>query len=1228
MSDDDQHEQVRPSEGSGDLYPSQPPESTPAMLTSKDGHLSLQLQTWLDLPTVHEQRLYLEDHGELLHMHSEDILRALLMKETVQSEKGRQFHTALLLLQDARERGGTLVAVREAYINVYGGFVLDLPPWLEELEQRLVVLNKKIPEETAEARVALLQEALEEVQRDRASAPELLATLRRDLASAWLRHPLTDRSQAFETAIRSYEEVLHVYTLIRYPYQYAQVQNNLGLAYWQRIAGERRENLEQAIACYQETLHVYTLEVFPLEYARIQNNLALVYQERIAGVQRENLERAIACYQEALRIRTLEDFPEQYALTQNNLGLAYWNRIAGERRENLERAIACYHEALRVWTIDTFPFAYATAQDNLGIAYGKRLVGERRDNLERAIAYHREALRVNTLETFPFEYARAQNNLGFVYQGRIAGERRENLEQALLSFREALRVWTLEAFPFQYAMAQHNLGLVYCQRVDGEKQENLEKAIAYFREALRIYTLEAFPFYYAAMQYDLGVAYQGRIAGARQDNLAQAIVCYREALHVYSLEAFPRDYREAHLSLAEIEAQRGNWDVVRDVYIAALEAEDLLVILGAGTLGRDVILKEGREAAIRLGYVLHRQGRISEAAVAMERGRARGLAEAMAFDAAAPELITDEERRAHYRSVREALINAQVDLHAPFSQNLDEESRRRLDLEHTATYRQAKNAFDALVVEIRTAHDPANFLNSSLDAATILDATAGLRPGHALVYLAASPWGGTIVAALSGSPDGVSSSRFASLDLPELTEAWVEALMETHLNDGSERVIGGYALAQVSESFEYVCQYWDGETFQAKAMAFHAACRQTKQESTLDRALQEAMSRGPFARLAKQPLTELSRESRSLLRATLSQLFLRYELDRCLPQLSKTVLYPLVVWLRQQRTSSLTLIPCGLLAAFPLTAVILPDGYAVGEMFPTSMAPSARSLLHPATTRNSQAGVYALGDPHGNLPWSEAEALTLTALAHRYMLPAEVHVKRQATRERLLTALGSRWIVDASCHGMFDRGDFLRSALRLAKGEHITMSELLSHQTDVRGLRLLLLSACQTALLDLQGARDEVHSLAVAMLQAGARAVLGSLWAVDDKATYLLMVRFAQEWLPHMEQEPPAAALARAQAWLRTITNADLAVWHSTVPVPSMTKQQLTGITPVAHRLGQDATGKSTMEWQHIPVRGLDTRYQAKEAESVVRIEAEEGNLAACPYADPYYWAGFQVVGW
>jgi CHAT domain-containing protein len=249
------------------------------------------------------------------------------------------------------------------------------------------------------------------------------------------------------------------------------------------------------------------------------------------------------------------------------------------------------------------------------------------------------------------------------------------------------------------------------------------------------------------------------------------------------------------------------------------------------------------------------------------------------------------------------------------------------------------------------------------------------------------------------------------------------------------------------------------------------------------------------------------------------------------------------------------------------------------------------------------------------LPWAEAEALTVTDLAARLGWPASARVKGQATRDWLLQALEQGQVVTAACHGVFDQQDVLRSRLLLARGETLTLADLLSRVADLRGLRLLLLSGCQTALLDVRGARDEVQSLAAGMLQAGAQAVLGVLWPVEDEAAYLLTVRFVQEWLPRLEIEPPAAALARAQQWLRTVTHRDLRSWRAEA-LPGAGRAAERGAHPLSQR------GRLRR------VRGRGLRLELHEAERRLRAQASGEEPDACPFANPIHWAGFHLIGW
>ena len=118
---------------------------------------------------------------------------------------------------------------------------------------------------------------------------------------------------------------------------------------------------------------------------------------------------------------------------------------------------------------------------------------------------------------------------------------------------------------------------------------------------------------------------------------------------------------------------------------------------------------------------------------------------------------------------------------APLPHGLTEDEKRSYNLEYTEIYQQAKAAFDAIVAEIRSAHDPSDFLVAGLGATKILQIAQQAGPGHALVYLAATPWGGIAVGVLNAHSSVSGEDCFVSLDLPHLTTDFVDHLVESHL---------------------------------------------------------------------------------------------------------------------------------------------------------------------------------------------------------------------------------------------------------------------------------------------------------------------------------------------------------------------------------------------------------------------------------------------------------------
>ncbi|MBE9186198.1 CHAT domain-containing protein, partial [Microcoleus sp. LEGE 07076] len=87
---------------------------------------------------------------------------------------------------------------------------------------------------------------------------------------------------------------------------------------------------------------------------------------------------------------------------------------------------------------------------------------------------------------------------------------------------------------------------------------------------------------------------------------------------------------------------------------------------------------------------------------------------------------------------------------------------------------------------------------------------------------------------------------------------------------------------------------------------------------------------------------------------------------------------------------------------------------------------------------------------------------------------------------------------------------------------------------------LVTLSACETGLTSSTAMTDEYIGLPSAFLYAGSMNVVSSLWAVDDFATAILMIKFYQE-LP--KADSVAIALNSAQNWMRGVSRELFEVW-------------------------------------------------------------------------------------
>ena len=99
-------------------------------------------------------------------------------------------------------------------------------------------------------------------------------------------------------------------------------------------------------------------------------------------------------------------------------------------------------------------------------------------------------------------------------------------------------------------------------------------------------------------------------------------------------------------------------------------------------------------------------------------------------------------------------------------------------------------------------------------------------------------------------------------------------------------------------------------------------------------------------------------------------------------------------------------------------------------------------------------------------------------------------------------------------------GDDTKSYLLLGgkdtggQGFHLTLAELRDEQKmDFKGIELLTLSGCQTAVGSNDSDGREIDGLGITAQRKGAKAVVATLWPVDDASVGLLMATFYKLWV-------------------------------------------------------------------------------------------------------------------
>ena len=258
--------------------------------------------------------------------------------------------------------------------------------------------------------------------------------------------------------------------------------------------------------------------------------------------------------------------------------------------------------------------------------------------------------------------------------------------------------------------------------------------------------------------------------------------------------------------------------------------------------------------------------------------------------------------------------------------------------------------------------------------------------------------------------------------------------------------------------------------------------------------------------------------------------------------------------------SQVVIVPYGQLALVPFAALIDGDGHFVAESLEVRLVPSLATAkmimerpLESSSREATRSRFLILGDPDVGYVRRGEEKISVSRLRFANqevemvgkLLSVEPLTGDAATKERFLHDAEYADLIHIASHGDVERGEIL-----LASGPGSNVSDLedvMLRLSDLKGQRLraklVVLSCCYSGVGDVKS--EGVIGIGRAFLGAGARAVLVSLWAVDDEATMCFMKTFYEHLICG---ETASKALGNAMRTMRqSVKFSDPLDWGSFV---------------------------------------------------------------------------------
>jgi len=994
-----------------------------------------------------------------------------------------------------------------------------------------------------------------------------------------------DSVQNIDAAIGHLETAARLYDSLRWPFYRADALTLLSECYEKRVRGSCRDSLESAIEHCSAALNLCDERSGWNEWLNTTQTLGRLYTRKVAHTQAEDDERAPEILHRALRGLDPETDPAMASSLHHALGITYRSRERDNRAENAELVLRHLTESLHHLDPVNTPENWRITHQALASAYEYRVPGDHGADLDRAVEHLEAALRSCDRDGDPGNWAMIQQSMALVYgkrarDGSPKGDRRSDRARARAAVENVLTVRTRKADPQGWARAMvTRAGLeeggqqppVPDERVgsragssgEADRLTALGRTVADLRLAVRARDRDTDPEGWALGRIALEGALAGLMAAggsatgydagnstgngtgndaAGHDQLwEECVALLIDALEVFTPDGHPERCKDTAGRLGQALADRGCWAEAADAFQLSLEAAESSRPVALALLDRR------RQPGLLNGlprfaaYCLARAGQLTEAVAVLERGRADTLGDTLDHDHQSLEKLRNDHPQLHrfYCDAAERLrrIRNAEDPPGPAGEPLTELARRT---------HAARESLAGAVRRIRIIPGYQDFL----EAPGLVAVEAAVGSDTPIAYLDTTPWGTVTLLVTRTDTTLAIEPLWHDLNLAELNDL----LHRSAAPDSVFPMMAGYLRLpyDIVESGSF-----DG----------NPALTQGSLWADPDAVLRTG--REEFGRLDAVGRTVVARLGRAL---------------------------------ADSGAASVVLIPCGTLGILPLHTLAYDGERCLIDDFGVTFAPSARMLV---SARESAAGDWpdatlaGVGNPlPHDRPLSFADR-ELNMISWLFQQSACLH-GQYATKERLLSAASSATHVHLACHGQVPFLTDEQPYLELAGGERLALEEIARAQ-PFPAARMVVLSACQSALVGSLRNPDEALGLPTAVMLAGTPGVIGTLWPVNDLSACLLMERFYILYLGGGASEgapmAPWQALARAQRWLSEL--------------PADEVRARIEADPALRDIAQENEARSP---------------GARSAMAAFRGSEPEDRHGR-PFADPVYWAPYIYVG-